>query len=173
MAASGNGGAAPYHGGGLAYLANEGNPLGQSPGTFFHRVGVLLRGRRQDARLWGTLADGTIREFVMPIVNAISGGSAFNWTRNANDDAPDGVNGVDTNPVRYRVSTAFLGQGNQLSNPRARSFVQYPSRPHAPNPVFLRAGQQQGKPTIRNRITSFGSRVPPINQPLPSEQIGG
>lgn len=173
MAASGNGGAAPYFGGGAAYLANEGNPLGQIPGTFFHRRAVLVRGRRQDRRTGGrTLIPVTVRDWCMPIVNAIAAGPRFDWAKNMFDFNADPAHAVNTNPLRYKVSTRYLGQGNMLVNPGARSFVRYPTRPHAPDPVFLRAGQLQGRPTVRNRITSFGSRVPTVNKPLPSEQVG-
>jgi hypothetical protein len=172
MAASGNGGSAPY--GYLPSAQNQGNPLAQVPGTFFHRFGILVRGRRQEiAQTIRTDGGGTLRFWWRGLGNMITGGSAFSWSRNLNDDAPDGVNGVVSSPLRYRIATDYVTTaGNQRSNPEGRQQLRYPTMRHAPNPVFLRAGQQQGRPTIRNRITSFGSRVPPVNQPLPSEKVG-
>ena len=148
------------------------NPFGQTP-DFFHRRAVLLQGRRMDLWPERTMAPGTIRRFWGRVANMISGGWAFNWSRNLFDDAPDGVNGVVTTSCRYMISTRYTNTGgNDLSNPGARDYKEYPAYRHAPNPAIIRAGQQQGRPTVRNRITSFGSRVPPINDVLPSQQIG-
>jgi hypothetical protein len=35
-------------------------------------------------------------------------------------------------------------------------------------PVTIPAGGVRNRPTVRNRITSFGSRVPPLNPKLPA-----
>lgn len=76
-------------------------------------------------------------------------------------------------PVRYLASDhagADFG-GNQLSNPEARESV--PFIRSDGQPPAIRAGQQQGRPTVRSRLTSFGQRVPPVNQVYASEAKGG
>jgi hypothetical protein len=168
---AGNGGAAPYTLGAYPYIVNQGNPLAQIPGTFFHRRAVLLRGRRQDLDTLETQQAGVLRRLWAPIANMISAGEIFNWSRNLYDDAPDGVNGQTTTSVRYLISTRNIGAGNGLVNPQARQVFPYENIRHAPDPLFIRAGQQQGRPTVRNRLSSFSSRVPPINPVLPSENV--
>jgi len=37
-------------------------------------------------------------------------------------------------------------------------------------PVVIGRGQVRNRPTVRNRLTSFGSRVTPLNKSLPAAE---
>lgn len=104
-------------------------------------------------------AAGTIRRLWVQAVNMVPAPPPFPVAQ-----APLGI----TRALRYRASTLFRGSGS--SNTRfgaRRPFV--PAR-HNSRPVTIAAGNQQGRPTVRNRMTSFGSRVPPANHPAQAAQ---
>lgn len=71
-----------------------------------------------------------------------------------------------TRALRYRASSLFRRAGNDNTRFGARRPI-IPPRHHS-RPVTIAAGNQQGRPTRRNRMTSFGSRVPTVNQPSPA-----
>ena len=142
------------------------NPLGQTP-TRFHtrrRVFVERPGASpglmdvDDTRV-DTAAPGTIRRLWEQAVNMIPAPPPFPVSA-----APTTI----TRALRYRASSLYQRAGN--SNTReGRTRPIRPPRHHG-RPVTIAAGNQQGRPTIRNRMTSFGSRVPPVNPPSPAAE---
>jgi hypothetical protein len=124
--------------------------LGQSPGVQDVEPAIL-----------GTVAFGTIRRLYRQVVNYLPAGPWLSWTENGVDRTrTDGV-GI-TVALRYKVSSTFRGAGS--SNTRmgaARAFV---TPRHVTARATLGVGNLQGRPVIRNRLQSFGSRVPPVNK---------
>jgi hypothetical protein len=122
--------------------------------------------RRQD-RITPTVQEGgTIRRLWRNLAgyNNASGSADFNWTLNEFENLPDTPRSVVTTPLRYLITTVnTLTAGNLLSNPMARSPVV--RQRQAPAPPLAWSGNMQHRPVLRNRITSFGSRVPPENSP--------
>lgn len=109
------------------------------------------------------LGAGQIRYMWRQSVNYIAAPPPFSWTQNSVITAPTVGVGI-TRALRYMTrsisprsgedNTRFAGLHTQIT-PRVRS-----------KPVTLGAGQNRGRPTVRNRITSFGSRVPTLNSPV-------
>jgi hypothetical protein len=142
------------------------NPLGQG-GSRFHgrrRVFVERPGASpglmdiDDTRV-DTAAAGTIRRLWLQAVNMVPAPPPFPVAQ-----APLGI----TRALRYRASSLFQRAGNDNTRfGAARPYV--PARHHQ-RPVTIAAGNQQGRPTVRNRMTSFGSRVAPVNPPSPAAE---
>jgi hypothetical protein len=134
----------PYHG-----IADT----GRSPGTMERS----LRGC--------VLAAGQIRALWRQSVDYIAGSPAYSWTANAPQPgrsvyAPGGF--AITRALRYMTRSVYawggtdstrLSEQHTIIAPQVRS--KYPT---------IGAGQKRYAPTVRNRLTSFGSRVPPANK---------
>lgn len=171
MSASGLGGAAPVAPDSRPSHAQQGNPLGQYP-NFFHRLRWMLWGRNQNLQLMRTERPGIVRRWWTGSSCPVGAEPPFSWARNS-FDAEGAPMAAATSPIRYLVSDrrpAWEG-GNQLSNPEARAVV--PFMRSDGNPPLIRAGNAPSRPTVRSRLTSFGQRVPPLNNPYPSEAEGG
>lgn len=148
------------------------NPYGVSGFARFHRNRLLLFTRDQDRELRLTVAlPGTIRRFIMPALRYVGAQGPFSWTENSfSPDAPKGQ-GMNTNPLRYLISTTdVLTAGNQRSNPMLRPAI--PPSVAAPSPPLVLAGNVQGRPTLRQRVPSFGSRIPALNGQQPGDLEG-
>jgi hypothetical protein len=125
--------------------------MGMSPGLMH----ITLRGC--------VLGAGQVRRMWKQTVNYIAGPPGFSWSQNRVVTSPTEVVGL-TRHLRYMTrsfaatsgtdKTGFDGLHTKIT-PQIRS-----------KPVTLGAGQARSRPTVRNRITSFGSRVPTINQPI-------
>lgn len=124
---------------------------GRTPGL----MAVNLRGN--------VLGAGQIRRLWRQTVNYMPAQPDFSWTENGYLHAPTHGAGI-TRALRYMTRSVYMGSGIDNTRfeglhteiyPRVRS-----------KPVTLGAGQVRTRPTVRNRITSFGSRVPTINQPV-------
>lgn len=151
------------------------NPLGQTPDRFRlsaprfvvlpgETPGTMEHDLHQD-----TQAAGTIRRLWRQAVDYIGTGSGpFSWTNNAAVPG-QGAKGLGqvTRALRYLASTRYVGAGNFLRYGAPRPLV--PGR-HAMRPVTVQGGNRQNKPTIRNRLTSFGSRVPALNSTVPARE---
>ena len=138
------------------------NPYGQTPTRFrprrryfIARLGETPGHMDIDTRA-DTVAPGTIRRNWRQSVNAVPAPPPFSWVYN------NGLGGI-TRALRYKASTVFRAAGTDNTRFGApRAIV--PSRINA-RPVTIAAGNQQGRPAVRNRMTSFGRRVTPVNQP--------
>lgn len=140
------------------------NPFGQRPNRFRERVKVFVARPGgspglmdiDDTRL-DSAAPGTIRRLWEQAVNMIPAPPPFPVSA-----APLGI----TRALRYRASTLHRMAGNENTRFGARRPITPPR--HNSRPITVSAGNQQGRPTIRNRMTSFGRRVPPVNPADPA-----
>lgn len=133
--------------------------FGRSPGT----MTVEVRG--------SVLAPGQIRRLWRQSVNYIAGVEPYSWTESG--PAPGrpftgpGALAITT-ALRYMTRSVYAPSGTDNSRysnlhtvvqPRVRS-----------KPVSSPAGGVRNRPTVRNRLTSFGSRVPPLNSKVSAAQ---
>lgn len=126
---------------------------GRTPGTMVHTLRGNVLGAGQIRRLW------------RQSINVIVPQAGYSWTRSAPSpgrpfESPGGFH--ITRALRYMARSVYVGAGtdnsrfaglHQTIKPRVRS-----------KPVTTPAGAVRSRPTVRNRATSFGSRIPPINQ---------
>jgi hypothetical protein len=123
--------------------------LGQTPGL-----------QDVEAAILGTVGWGTIRRLWRQSVNYLPAGPWLSWTENGIDRTP--TNGVAiTRALRYKASSLFRGAGS--SNTRMGATRAFVTPRHIQPHVTLGVGNLQGRPVLRNRLQSFGSRVPPVN----------
>lgn len=106
-----------------------------------------------------TVAPGTIRRLWQQAVNMIPAPPPFPVA-----EAPLAI----TRALRYKASTVFRRAGNENTRFGARRPIT--AARHNQARVTVAAGNQQGRPTVRNRMTSFGSRVPTVNRPAAAAQ---
>lgn len=126
---------------------------GRSPGTMV----VTLRGN--------VLGHGQIRRLWRQSVDLIAAQAPFSWSSSA-----PGAGGGSSNPgpfhitraLRYMTRSVYIGSGIDHSRFDALHSVIYKQNVY--KTVTVGGGQTQNRPTIRNRLTSFGSRVPALNQ---------
>ena len=121
---------------------------GRSPGT----METNLHGR--------VLAAGTVRRLWRQALQYVGGGQTFSWT--ANLEEPGHNHGFEiTRALRYVARSFYhpagtdntrLSELHTLVSPQVRSRY-----------VTLAAGSVRSRPTVRNRLTSFGERVQPLN----------
>lgn len=110
------------------------------------------------------LGHGQVRRMWRQAVNQISAQAPYSWTASA--PAPDapGVNPgsfMITRALRYMTRSIYMGAGEDNTR-YAALHTQIEQRVNY-KPVSLNAGGVRNRPTLRNRMTSFGSRVPPLN----------
>lgn len=134
---------------------------GETPGT---KV-VDLRGMR--------LAPGQIRRLYKQMVNYIPATPAYSWTQNRPQPGSPESNGVHgfeiTRALRYMTRSLYMGAGiDNTESWGAHTYIQ----PRHVNPaVTTGAGNgARSQPTVRNRLTSFGSRVPTLNGTVDAAQ---
>lgn len=110
------------------------------------------------------LGPGQIRRMWRQSVNLISAQDDFSWSYNGyRGTGPALATGV-TRALRYMTRSIYMGSG--IDNTRFSGLhTNIPLRVRS-KPVTIGAGQVRTRPTVRNRITSFGSRVPTLNQPV-------
>ena len=126
---------------------------GRSPGTMF----ITLRGN--------VLGVGQIRKLWRQSVNLIPAQASYSWT----DSAPSPGRGfVAPGPVgitralRYMTRSVYHAGGTD--NSRYAALHTVVKKQNMYKTVTVNAGQIRSRPTVRNRMTSFGSRVPTLNQ---------
>ena len=111
------------------------------------------------------LAAGQIRSLYRQTVNFTSAQDAYSWTANGlgADGIPNGVRVVGlTRSLRYMTKSLYMGAG--IDNSRYENLHTLVRKENFYKPVTLAQGSVRGRPTVRNRLTSFGSRVPTLNQ---------
>lgn len=132
--------------------------MGETPGlSFIDRRGNVL-GLGQIRRMW------------RQTVGYIAAPPAYSWTGNGPNHIVGPRGFQITRALRYMTRSLYMGSGIDNTHyyglhteitPKVRS-----------KPVTIGTGQNRGRPTVRNRMTSFGSRVPTLNQPVVgAEQI--
>lgn len=127
--------------------------VGRTAGTMF----TELRGEIQAA--------GQIRHLWRQAVNYISAFPAYSWTVNGAIVSKGSARGFQiTRALRYLTRSVYMGAG--IDNTRLSELHSAVTPQVRHKPVTTNAGQQRGKPVARNRLTSFGQRVPTLNQPV-------
>lgn len=120
-------------------------------------------GLMQFSRRGNVLGPGTIRRMWRQAINLVPAQPDFSWSQNGYDRHPAPMF-EPTRALRYMTRSIYMGSGidsTRFSGLHTRIYPQVRSKP-----VTLGAGQVRTRPTVRNRITSFGQRVPAINQPV-------
>lgn len=75
---------------------------------------------------------------------------------------------IFTRAIRYRAQSFYLPGGTKNSRfSMLHTVIRMAAR--EPHPT-LSAGTRRGRPVIRNRMSSFGSRVTPLNRRAPAAQ---
>lgn len=138
---------------------------GRSPGM----MTVTLRGC--------VLGAGQIRRLWRQAIDFIPAQAPFSWTENA----PGPGRGVSspgafqvTRALRYMTRSLYVGGGVDHSRFDAMHTVIV--KRNAYKTVTVNAGAVRNRPTVRNRMTSFGSRVPTLNQTVTAaenQSVGG
>lgn len=112
-----------------------------------------------------TLAAGQIRRLWRQSIDLIPGQSPFSWTENrpqpgdSNSTPIDGV-GI-TRALRYMTRSVYVGAG--VDHTRTDGFHTVVRKENYYKVITVGKGQTRSRPTVRNRLTSFGSRVPTLN----------
>lgn len=135
---------------------------GRSPGTMF----VTLRGNK--------LGFGQIRRLYRQAINYVPAFAPYSWTENGTTSSPSGGGFEITRALRYMTRCVYIGGG--VDNSRYAELHSVIKRQNVYKTVTVNAGQKRSAPTIRNRVTSFGSRVPTLNSAVraaQSQQPGG
>lgn len=127
--------------------------LGETPGLMF----VSLRGN--------VLGLGQIRKMWRQTVGYIPASGPYSWTVNGNTVGPgDAAAFQITRALRYMTRSVYMGSGFDSTRfPGYHTAIEKQNRGMA---VTVGAGANRNRPTVRNRVTSFGSRVPTLNQPI-------
>jgi len=153
------------------------NPFGQTPDRFMLEDprpvgysgdvenGFPIASTLSQRSLRGmVLAAGQIRELWKQAVNYIPAADDYSWTANGPITTLGRMTAARgfqlTRALRYMTRSVYFAAGTD--NTRyvgMHSAVQPRVRHKTPT---VNAGQQRGKPVTRNRLTSFGSRVTPM-----------
>jgi|SRR5215831_2373655 len=134
---------------------------GRSPGMMVITLRGCILGAGQIRRLWRQSVD------------MIPAQGAFSWTTNANSS--DGRPGFDiTRALRYMTRSVYAAGGTDHT--RFDMLHTKVDKRNAYKTVTVNRGQNRNRPTVRNRLTSFGARVPTLNQQVQAAQgqrVGG
>lgn len=151
------------------------NPDGEGPTKFNHwdRPGPVWWPGRTPGFMQITLrgcvqAHGQIRRMWKQAVNFIPAQGSVSWTQNGTTSTnPNPAVGV-TRALRYMTRSVYMGQG--IDNSRYEGMHTVIDHQVNSKPVTVGAGQVRSRPTVRNRMTSFGSRVATLNQTVPAAE---
>lgn len=127
---------------------------GRSPGL----MTITLRGCIQAA--------GQIRRLYRQAVNLIPAQGPYSWTDNSNGTNANPPVGV-TRSLRYLTQSVYEGAG--IDNSRYAALHTVVRKQNFYKTITQGSGARN-RPTVRNRMTSFGSRVPTVNQAVQGAQ---
>lgn len=125
---------------------------GRSPGTMDW---ANLHGR--------ILAAGQIRTLWRQALQYVGGGQSYSWTANAEDPGHGPSFGI-TRALRYMARSLYHPGGTD--NTRLSELHTTVTPSVRSRYVTVAGGSVRSRPTVRNRLTSFGARVPTINRPV-------
>ena len=112
---------------------------------------------------------GQVRHLWRQAIDYTPAQPPYSWTANAPGPGrpmPGGARGFQlTRALRYLTRSLYMGAG--IDNTRYAELHSAIQPGVRSKPVTINAGQQQNKPVLRNRLTSFGSRVPPLGGGTP------
>jgi len=118
------------------------------------------------------LAAGQIRRLWRQSVNLVPAQGPYSWTRSTNDTSIRP--GLDiTRALRYLTRSVYVGGG--VDNSRFAALHTTVKNQVTYKTVTVGKGGRN-RPTVRNRMTSFGARVPTLNQQVRAAQrqaVGG
>ncbi len=129
--------------------------LGQTPG-------LMEYDRHTDVQ-----AAGTIRRYWRQLAGLIPAPPEFSWSGNRPAFSGERAYGW-TRALRYKITSLYLPAG--AGNTRYGAARPHVAMANAQPAVTLGAGTRQARPTVRNRLRSFGSRVTPLNSPIQAAQ---
>lgn len=121
---------------------------GRSPGVMVITLRGCILGAGQIRRLW------------RQSINFTPAQGAFSWTENDNDSEPNEGFQV-TRALRYLTRSVYVGGG--IDNTRYDAMHTIVRKQNYYKVITVGKGQTRSRPTVRNRMTSFGSRVPTLN----------
>ena len=107
---------------------------------------------------------GSIRRFWRAAPKYVGGanGQEFSWTDNDLLPRDNQARALVSTRLNYIITTTnTVYGGNQLSRPMQRPVLVKSTASAAPRQITN--GNVQGRPVLRQRIPSFGSRVPALN----------
>lgn len=148
------------------------NPEQREPDFFNHwkRPGAIIVPGRSPGMMTVTLrgcilAAGQIRRLWRQSIDLIPAQAPYSWTQDGpqpNRPITLPVRGVDiTRALRYMTKSVYLGAG--IDNTRYDELHSVVKKQNHYKMITVGRGQTRSRPTIRNRMTSFGSRVPTLN----------
>lgn len=106
------------------------------------------------------LGAGQIRRLWRQSVNFIPAQAPYSWTENDNPGTP--LEGFQiTRALRYMTRSVYVAGGTD--NTRYDGIHTTVRKENYYKTVTAGRGQTRSRPTVRNRLTSFGSRVPTLN----------
>jgi hypothetical protein len=119
------------------------------------------------------LGAGQIRRLWRQSVDKIPAQGAFSWTENAPDTSSSAPMDV-TRALRYMTRSVYAVAG--ADHTRFDALHTVVNKQNAYKTVTVGRGQTRSRPTVRNRLTSFGARVPTLNQQVAAaekQNVGG
>lgn len=129
---------------------HDGYGVGGAPSHFSGRT---LRGM--------ILAGGQLRFLWKQAAAYMSGPPGYSWTIDGPISTVTAARGFQiTRALRYMTRSLYFGAGSDNTRMSELHSVVQPRVRH--KAVTVGVGQQRGKPVTRNRLTSFGSRVTPM-----------
>lgn len=150
-----------------------GNPDEQLPLRFLRVLPRFLAWAGQSPGLMETDLRGMVllpvqvRRFWRQAIDYVAPQAPSSWTSNTPGppggpgDAFQVVGQGITRALRYKTQSFYVAAGTDGTR---FSELHTVVLPHARGkPVTVAAGSVRYAPTVRNRLTSFGSRVPPLN----------
>lgn len=151
------------------------NPAGELPDRIHGRphISLVVSGRSPAAMertLRGcVLAAGQVRHLWRQSVDYIAAAGGYSWTASS-PSGPAGRGLGITRALRYMTRSLYVAGGTDNSRLSELHTVVEPKA--RAKPVTTGGGQARSRPTVRNRLTSFGSRVPPINPRVKADSSG-
>lgn len=118
------------------------------------------------------LGAGQIRRLWRQSVNFTPAQSAFSWTDNkpqpGHSNATPAAGFEVTRALRYLTRSLYVGGG--IDHTRFDELHTVVRQEHYYKQITVGRGQTRSRPTVRNRLTSFGSRVPTLNHTMSAAQ---
>ena len=145
------------------------NPFGQAPDRIeLERPRHIPVEGRTAATMVTTLrgmilAAGQVRHDWRQVVAYMAAPPDYSWTVNRSLTDASSARGFQlTRALRYLSRMLYMGSG--IDNTRFSELHSAVPPAVRHKPVTVNAGQARNKPVTRNRLTSFGSRVTPLEQ---------
>lgn len=143
------------------------NPLGQTPDRFeleqprFDAQPGVTPGLMEFTTRGMVQAAGQVRHLWRQVFAYTPAGPGLSWTANRHLAVRSAARGFQlTRALRYLTRSLYMGSGSD--NTRFEGLhTAIPPRARQPR-ATVGSGNSRGRPVTRNRLTSFGSRVPPL-----------